>query len=141
MKHSPSFRKTCYNKSRKNFSSSSAKISDDLLLVIDRFPGCKLPIIPSYFPRPCSISPYSPQFPLFFRCSYVLTLNFLSPTKMLYFLPAKFTKQSVTVTLSKLCVNFEPYYRGVELFKHLLKVANQCYRSFGSADYSCFKRK
>src|SRR6218665_3197225 len=37
-------KKTCYKKSRKNFSSSSAKISDDLFLVIDRIPGCKFPI-------------------------------------------------------------------------------------------------
>jgi len=28
-------------------------------LAIDRFPGCKFPIIPSYFPRSCSMSPYS----------------------------------------------------------------------------------
>jgi len=28
----------------KNFSSSSAKICDDLFLVIDRIPGCKFPI-------------------------------------------------------------------------------------------------
>src|SRR6218665_990345 len=44
MKYSLCFRKTCYNKSRKNFSSSSAKISDDLFSVIDRIPGCKFPI-------------------------------------------------------------------------------------------------
>src|SRR6218665_661769 len=31
-------------KSRKNLSSSSAKISDDLFSVIDRIPGCKFPI-------------------------------------------------------------------------------------------------
>ena len=41
-------------KSRNNFSSSSAKISDDHLLVIDCFPGCEFPSIPSYFPRSCS---------------------------------------------------------------------------------------
>src|SRR6218665_1583334 len=44
MKYYPCFRKTCYKKSRKNFSSSSAKISDDLFSVIDRIPGCKIPI-------------------------------------------------------------------------------------------------
>src|SRR6218665_3535115 len=43
--YSPSFRKTCYKKCRKKFSSSSAKISYDLnSLVIDHIPGCKFPI-------------------------------------------------------------------------------------------------
>src|SRR6218665_765663 len=37
-------KKTGYKKSMKNFSSSSAKICDDLFLVIDRIPGCKFPI-------------------------------------------------------------------------------------------------
>src|SRR6218665_3934147 len=45
MKYSPCFRKTCYKKSRKNFSSSSAKISDDLSSVIDHIPGCKFSIM------------------------------------------------------------------------------------------------
>src|SRR6218665_1695193 len=44
MKYSLCFSKTCYKQSRKSFSSSSAKIVDDLISVIDRIPGCKFPI-------------------------------------------------------------------------------------------------
>ena len=86
MKHSVS-EKTCYKKSRKNFSSSFVKISDYLFLVIDRFPGCKSPIIPSYFPHSCSIFLLILQLlRLFFRCSYALTLHLLPPTQKLHFL-------------------------------------------------------
>src|SRR6218665_997641 len=53
------------------------------------------PLIPSDFPRSCSISPYSSSSPIF-RCFYVLTLNFLLPTKMLHFLPPKLTKPFVS---------------------------------------------
>ena len=40
--------------------------------------------------------PHSLQVPLFLRCSYVLTLNFLPPTKMLHFLPPKLTKPFIS---------------------------------------------
>src|SRR6218665_2910916 len=80
--HSPYFRKTCYKKSRKNLSSSSANISDVsfLFLVIDRFPDAHFLLDPPISPVPVKFSPILqvlPHLKLFFRCSHVLTLNFL----------------------------------------------------------------
>src|SRR6218665_3645705 len=55
------------------------------------------PFMPSDFPPFLFNFPpiYSSSSPIF-RCSYVLTLNFLLPTKMLHFLPPKLTKSFVS---------------------------------------------
>ena len=47
------------------------------------------PYILRFPPAPVQFPPIL-QVPPIFRCSYVLTLNFLPPTKMLHFLPINF---------------------------------------------------
>src|SRR6218665_3173559 len=54
------------------------------------------PLISSDFPRSSSIFSIFFNFPLFLRCSYVFTLNFLPRTKVLHFLPPKLTKPFVS---------------------------------------------
>src|SRR6218665_2273267 len=44
MKHSPSFRKTCYKSLGKTFPRHPPKFLMTFILVIDRIPGCKFPI-------------------------------------------------------------------------------------------------
>src|SRR6218665_10923 len=54
------------------------------------------PLCPPILPRSYSISLLFFKFHHIFRCSYVLILNFLLPTKMLHFLPPKLTKSFVS---------------------------------------------
>ena len=53
------------------------------------------PLCPPISPVPVQCTPYSTSSPIF-KCSYVLTLNFLLPTKMLHFLSSKLTKSFVS---------------------------------------------
>src|SRR6218665_1304934 len=56
------------------------------------------PLIPytlRFPPAPVQFPPIL-QVPFIFRCSYVLTLNFLLPTKMLHILPPNMTKPFVS---------------------------------------------